>query len=69
MSNEQPERIDRQRCHADNPTLQISVNMPVSVLDALDDVVVARRVTRSGLIVMAVRAWLEQEASRETADG
>ena len=54
-------RIDRRRRHAHDPATPITVNIPVSLLQALDTVVTARAATRSGLIRMAVEAWLERQ--------
>ena len=65
---EQSPRIDRRRRHAADPTVGITVNMPIALRTALDEVVVARNATRSGLIAMALRVWLEGEEARGTAD-
>jgi hypothetical protein len=62
-----PPRIDRRRRHSADPTVPITVNIPVALRTALDAVVAERNATRSGLIVMALRAWLEREEARETA--
>lgn len=60
-------RSDWRHGAAADPTVEITVNIPVALREALDAVVVARNATRSGLIVMAVRAWLEREEARRTA--
>jgi hypothetical protein len=58
-------RRDRRRRHSDNPATPITVNLPVSLKNALDAVVVERNGTRSGFICMAVMEWLErQETAR-----
>jgi hypothetical protein len=54
-------RIDRRRRHADDPTMPITVNIPISLRTDLDTVVAERNATRSGLIVMAIRAWLDRQ--------
>jgi hypothetical protein len=53
-------RRDRRRRHSDNPATPITVNIPVSLKNALDAVVVERNGTRSGIICMAVTEWLER---------
>jgi hypothetical protein len=65
----QPPRVDRRHRHANDPTKVIMVTMPIALREALDAVVVERRATRSGVIVMAVREWLERNEQRERHPG
>ena len=54
-----PEKIDRRKRHSDDPTIAITVNIPVTLKQQLDDVIIERGTgTRSGLITMAVSEWL-----------
>jgi len=63
-----PVRIDRRKRHADDPAISVTVVLPVSVLTALDDWVVANRYTRSGAIKCAVTEMLrdKMKAKRKT---
>ena len=65
VPDQQPQRVDRRRRHAADPTIGVTVSIPVALRQALDAVVVARGATRSGMIAMAVRAWLERQERRE----
>jgi metal-responsive CopG/Arc/MetJ family transcriptional regulator len=57
-------RPDRRRRHQHDPTTPITVNIPVSLKERLDAVVVNRRATRSGLICTAVREWLAAQEKK-----
>jgi metal-responsive CopG/Arc/MetJ family transcriptional regulator len=43
----------------------MTVNLPASLLDALDDVMLERGGTRSGFIRMAVTEWLARQAQSD----
>jgi hypothetical protein len=49
---------DRRKRHAHNPTVPITLNIPIALRNALDEVVVEQGWTRSGTICMAVTEWL-----------
>jgi hypothetical protein len=57
---------DRRKRHADNPTVPITVNIPIALRNALDEVVVELGWTRSGAICVAVTEWI---ARQEDAGG
>jgi hypothetical protein len=59
--NEGEARIDRRRRHANDPTMAITLNIPVSLRAELDRVTGEMGWTRSGAIVVAVREWLERQ--------
>jgi hypothetical protein len=54
-------RIDRRRRHANDPTMSITVNVPVSLRTDLDRVTGEMGWTRSGAIVAAIREWLGRQ--------
>ena len=60
-TSESETRIDRRRRHAADPTVAVTVNIPVSLRIALDQVVGERGWTRSGAIGIAVRGWLARQ--------
>lgn len=57
---------DRRRRHADDPTMAITLNIPISLRTELDRVTKEMGWTRSGAIVAAIRGWL---ARQEDAPG
>lgn len=52
---------DRRRRHHDDPTTQITVNIDLVTLRETDTYCVEHRTTRSGLIRLALRAYLRAE--------
>ncbi len=64
-----PARIDRRRRHADNPSVPISVNLPLRLKERLDHVVVARRMTRNAVISQALTMWLDAQEQAAEAKG
>jgi predicted transcriptional regulator len=74
MSNDAPEqhtptaRLDRRRRHADNPSVPISVNLPLRLKERLDRIVVARRATRNAMISQALTMWLDAQERAAEAD-
>jgi hypothetical protein len=58
----EPIKIDRRKRRADDPTVPITVNIPVALLESLDDFVVERNATRSGMIRIAVIQMLKGQA-------
>lgn len=59
----EPTRIDRRKRHADDPTMPITVIIPVSLLAQLDDFVVENNATRSGMIRIAVAEMLRAKSN------
>jgi predicted transcriptional regulator len=45
----------------------ISIELPVRLQEALDDLVVARGGTRSGFIRIAIAEWVAREQAKEMA--
>jgi predicted transcriptional regulator len=58
---------DRRRRHAGDPMVAISIELPVRLQEALDDLVVARGGTRSGFIRIAIAEWVAREQAKEIA--
>ncbi len=55
---ESPRRPDRRRRHADNPSIPMTVNLPMRLKERLDAYVLQRKTTRNGVISQALIAWL-----------
>ena len=58
-------KVDRRKRHANDPTVPITVNIPLALRTALDTYVVAKGSTRSGIICLAIRKWLEEQENAE----
>jgi predicted transcriptional regulator len=61
-------RPDRRRRHADNPSVPISVNLPLKLKQRLDRVVIERRATRNAMISQALTMWLDAQERAIEAD-
>jgi hypothetical protein len=64
-SDSEEKRTDRRCRHPGDLSRQMTVNLPASLLDALDDVMLERGGTRSGFIRIAVTAWLERQRDEQ----
>jgi hypothetical protein len=51
-------REDRRRRHLHDPLAQVAFTLPVALREQIDNIVVARRSTRSGVICEALTEWL-----------
>ncbi len=58
MDEAEPHRVDRRRRHLNDPLAQVGFTLPLALRERIDDIVIARRSTRSAVICEALRAWL-----------